>query len=167
MIYFVFLFLMVASMDATEIEANQADYDGNVIHLTGDVHIKHEFGEIFCQRGQLIMAGNQKRMHPSRILLDENVKVKLKDGSVLTSDEADIDCNTLIGLFTATAPQKVSYLTLMQEGEKNCPVKATSRAMRVTMKKALDASNEGKKSEYIIQDVQAIGAVNIEYQNAL
>lgn len=159
---FLFLLLLCLPLNATEIEANQADYDGDKIRLTGKVHIQHEFGEIFCDRGVMLMMKGEKRFSPERILLNDNVEVKLKDGSILTSEQADIDCITLIGLFTATAPQKVEYLTLMLEGDKTFPVKATSRAMRVTMKKA-----DTPKSEYVIQDVQAEGAVNIEYQNEL
>jgi len=162
MILFLMLFLFFLPLEATEIEANKAEYDGDKIRLTGNVHIEHDFGEIHCDRGVMLMAKGQKRYAPERILLNDNVHVKLKDGSILTSEEADIDCQTLVGLFTAKAPQKVEYLTLMLEGDKTFPVKATSRAMRVMMKK-----QEIPKSEYVIQDVQAEGAVNIEYQNEL
>lgn len=146
-----------------KIEAEDVDYDGKRVMMTGKVHIDHQFGEIFCEEAELLMpAGETKKMTPEKIFLRGAVKVRLHDGSVLTSDAADIDCKTLEGYFTAEPPQKVTYLTLIVEEDKSIPVKAMSRAMRVSMKKT-----EGPKSEYVIRDVQAEGAVNIEYQNAL
>ena len=147
----------------TQIEAQAADYDGKKIRLSGGVHIMHEFGEISCDRGVMLLTENMaKRATPGRILLYGAVEIKLHDGSILTSEEADINCQTLEGVFTAQAPQKVIYLTRLSEGDRTVPVKTISRAMRVHMKKS-----DGPKSEYIIRDVQAEGAVNIEYLNGL
>lgn len=147
----------------TSIEADNADYDGKKIRMVGAVHIQHEFGNITCDKGVLLMKeSSEKRVDPDRILLDGAVSVVLHDGSVLTSDEADINCETLEGVFTAIAPQKVVYITRVEEGDNAVPVKTMSRCMRVTMKK--QAGQEGQKAQYVVQDVQAEGAVNIEYQ---
>jgi hypothetical protein len=152
-----------AAAPLTQIQANEVDYDGKKILMVGEVRIDHQFGKILCDKAELIMPeGEQKRMTPDKIFLNGAVEVTLRDGSILTSDAADINCQTLEGYFTSTPPQKVTYLTLIVEDNKTIPVKAMSRAMRVTMKKS-----EGPKSEYVIRDVQAEGAVNIEYQNAL
>jgi hypothetical protein len=147
------------------IEASQVDFDGKKIRLAGDVHINHQFGEIRCEKGVLLLDEQRvqdKKHMPSRILLSGSVEIKLKDGSVLTSDEADIDCKNLEGVFSSTPPNKVTYLTLFLEQGKTVPVKALSRAMRVLMKKS-----DGPKSEYVVSDVQGIGAVSVQYQNNL
>ncbi len=155
------LFVMPLYASAkTGIEANSADYDGKKISMAGSVYIQHEFGNIRCEKGVLLMKpASDKRFDPDRIMLSGAVEVTLHDGSILTSDDADIDCKTLEGVFTANAPQKVVYITRVEEEGNAVPVKTMSRAMRVVMKK-----EEGDKSSYVIQDIQAEGAVNIEYQ---
>ncbi len=146
----------------THIEAHQVDYDGKQIHLVGKVHLSHEFGEITCAKAAvLLMPEQHQSLTPQRILLQEDVCIKLKDGSQIESDEADIDCQRLEGVFTAAEPKKVMYCTFLQEGKGQVPVKASSRAMKVAMKKSETSST------YEIRDVQAEGAVQIEYQNSL
>ncbi len=153
--------LLLEASPRTNLEADRADYDGNKIRVEGAVCIRHEFGDIRCDKGVLLMkAGSEKRLDLDRILLYGAVEVVLQDGSVLTSDEADINCQTLEGVFTAAPPEKVTYLTRVEEDGQTVPVKTQSRAMRVQMKK-----QEGEKTQYVIHDVQAEGAVNIEYQH--
>lgn len=135
----------------TSIEAENVDYDGKQIRMAGAIKVAHEFGDLACQKGVILMKG---RMNPERILLYGDVVAVLKDGSILTAEEADINCETLEGVFTATSPHKVEYTTRVEEG----PVKTMSRSMRVIMKKLPG------KSEYIVSDVEAAGSVNIEYQ---
>lgn len=157
----VILALPLHAVNKTGIEANSADYNGKQISMAGSVYIQHEFGNIRCEKGVMLMKPtSEKRLDPDRIILSGAVEVVLHDGSVLTSDEADIDCKTLEGVFTAQAPQKVVYITRVEEEGNSVPVKTMSRAMRVIMKK--EQNNE--KSSYVIQDIQAEGAVNIEYQ---
>lgn len=143
------------------LEADQIDYDTKKIRLSGKVYIEHHFGEIRCDKGVLLFEDEQSsKLSPSRILLNGAVEIILQDGSIITSDEADIDCKSLEGVFVAVAPKKVSYVTRVVEENRSVPVKATSRALRVTMKKA-----SGSKSEYELADIQGEGAVSIEYQN--
>lgn len=141
------------------LEADQIDYDTKKIRLAGKVYIVHQFGEIRCDKGVLLFEDEHStKLSPSRILLNGTVKIVLQDGSIITSDEADIDCKTLEGVFVATAPQKVSYVTRVVEQNKSHPVKVASKALRVLMKKV-----DGDKSEYVLADVQGEGAVSIEY----
>lgn len=147
----------------TSIETDNADYDGKQILMHGSVRINHEFGNLACDKGVLVVKEDgQSRLDPDRIFLYGAVRVVLHDGSILTSEEADINCHTLEGVFTATAPQKVVYITRVEEGDKAVPVTTMSRCMRVTMKKQ-SGQAVGQKSQYVIQDVQAEGAVQIEY----
>ena len=158
--YLLLFVFMIASLKAAPkmgLEADYADYDGKRIHMLGSVFIQHEFGDIRCDRGEMLMKDTpDKGLDPDRIKLYGSVEVILKDGSILTSDEADIACDTLIGIFTAEAPQKVVYITRVEDAGRTVPVKTMSRAMKVTMKR--------ESTEYVIDDIQAEGAVNIEYQ---
>lgn len=149
----------------TQIEANDIDYDGKKICLRGKVKLNHQFGDIMCEKAILLLSENDtesKMTAPQRILLFGDVYVKLRDGSSITSEEADIHCPTLEGVFTSEPPQKVIYTTFMIDGKETIPVKASSRAMKVIMKKS-----DGPNSSYIVHDMQAEGSVIIEYQNAL
>lgn len=157
-----------ASLEAapmTRVEAGDINYDGKKIDLKGDVVLNHQFGDITCDKAILLLSERDteaKMMMPQRILLFGNVYVKLRDESIITSEEADIYCPTLEGVFTAEPPQKVVYNTFMGEGKARIPIKASSRAMKVIMKKST-----GPNASYIVQDMQAEGAVTVEYQNAL
>jgi hypothetical protein len=143
------------------LEANVVDYDTKKIWLNGAVHIMHQFGEIQCEKAVLLFDDTPgAKLSPSRILLNGAVSMKLKDGSIITSDEADIDCKELVGVFVCTLPRRVSYMTRVIDHNDAIPVKATSRIMRILMKKT-----EGPKPEYVVADVQGEGAVSIEYSN--
>lgn len=149
----------------SHLEAGDVDYDGKKINLVGAVKLTHQFGAIACDKAVLLLPEREaeaKMLSPERILLYGNVYAQLRDGSTIASEEADIYCPTLEGVFTATPPQKVVYSTLMVDGKETIPVKASSRAMKVIMKKS-----DGPNSSYIVHDMQAEGSVTIEYQNAL
>ncbi|MBS0655742.1 MAG: hypothetical protein JSR46_08190 [Verrucomicrobia bacterium] len=156
----------LAATPLSHLEAGDVDYDGKKITLVGAVHLTHQFGAIACDKAVIILPereGEAKMLlTPQKILLYGNVNVQLRDGSTISSEEADINCPTLEGVFTANPPLKVVYSTLMVDGKETIPVKASSRAMRVIMKKS-----EGPNSSYVVHDMQAEGSVQIEYQNAL
>jgi lipopolysaccharide assembly outer membrane protein LptD (OstA) len=147
----------------SEIKAKDVDYDGKRICLTGDVRIEHRFGKLVCDKAIIFLLqskdDDEKSFTPEYITLEGNVKAELKDGSTLTSQLAEINCNTLEGVFTAANPEKVIYIANMQEGSKTVPVKTSSSAMRIRMKK------KENSSEYVFSDLQGEGSVSIEYQN--
>ncbi len=149
----------------TQLEANDVDYDGKKIRLAGAVRIDHSFGELLCHKAVILLKNTPegKKMVPERILLDGEVEVHLRDGSTLTAGEADLDCSTLEAIFTAQLPVKVVYITSPEDGVKGIPMKASSRAMRVKMKK----EGESGSSEYYLSDIQGEDSVTIEYINSL
>lgn len=143
------------------VQADQIDYDTRKIRLAGAVWILHEFGEIRCEKGVLLFEETQTaKLAPRRILLEGSVQVTLQDGSTISSDEADIDCASLEAVFVSKSPAKVVYITRVVDDKVSVPVKATSQALRVLMKKS-----EGSKSEYVLADLQGEGAVRVEYQH--
>lgn len=165
MVKFLLLFFLISTSahadTLTQIEAQDVDFDGKKVRLAGQVHVAHEFGDIYCTRAVLILTEGQKGFSPHRIILDGDVEVKLHDGSQINSEEADIDCKTLEGVFVAGDAKKVIYSTFVGDAKNKVPVKALSRAMKISLKKSENGSN------YEISDVQAEGAVKVEYQNSL
>ena len=146
----------------SELKARDVGYDGRKIRLTGEVSIDHRLGLITCDKAELLMPEDSltgKSLTPERIFLQKGVKLVLKDGSTLTSDEAEINCLELTGVFTAVAPSRVVYTTFVEEEGKKLPVITSSRAMHVAMKK------DEKTSQYVLSDIQGEGAVCIQYQN--
>jgi len=162
----IFLFvqpLYAADFPLKEIKASTVDYDGKRVHLAGAVEIHHRFGKLFCNKAIILLSQNsseQKQMIASQILLFGNVKVYLQDGTILLSDEADINCKTLEGLFRSKEPSKVMYSTFLHDAGKKIPMKATAKAMRVKMKKVEEAGS----TEYVFTDIHGEDAVSIEYQ---
>jgi len=157
--------LFAADANISEIKANGVSYDGKTIHLNRDVFIDHQFGTIVCDEAHLVLPQTESNhLAPETITLTGHVKVKLHDGATLLSDEAEIDCVALEGLFTAKEPNKVVYITAANEGE--APLKTSGRAIRVKMKKVEgeEGKGKGKKPRYIFSDIQGEGAVSIEYQ---
>lgn len=148
--------------NVSEICADDIDFNGKKMYLTGNVRLTHTFGSLWCDRATLFLAkehmGDLKHSMPEKILLEDHVKVVMKDASVLTADYAEIYCETQEALFTAKAPNKVEYKTTVAEDEgKRVPIKTTAERIRLKLKK--------EKSEYVIEDLQGEGAVCIEYQN--
>jgi hypothetical protein len=164
-LFFFLQILFVADMPlaATHIAASDVSYDGKKVFLRGSVRLQHDFGAISCDEAEIILEPNTKNLAFDTILLKGNVFVKLKDESEVRSEKADINCKTFEGLFHSDAPQKVIYTTFANGQKDKTPVKATSQAMKVAMHKGAAGSN----SSYTIRDIQAIGAVIIEYQNNL
>lgn len=146
-----------------EIKSQDVSFDGKRVLLSGKVIITHTLGILSCDKAILVLSSKvdtPKNGSPEKIILQKNVKVDLKDGSVLTADDADIDCVDLEGVFTAIDPNKVIYLTYMQEGERRVPIRTKSSAMHLKMKKE---EKEGS-SQYVLSDIRGEGAVTIEYE---
>lgn len=159
------LFSANSADNVSAIHARDVEYDGTKIRLAGDVFIENHLGQIFCDKATLqLPSGDEsmvKGLSPENIWLQGHVKIKLPDGASLTANEADINCIELEGLFTAIPPDKVIYITHMQDGKQRIPVKTSSNAMRLKLKRVEDSS------QYEISDVKGEGSVAIEYQNPL
>jgi|GEM_PF-3187169 len=150
------LYADMAISSFSSIKAKDMLYNGKEITLIGDVYCKHKMGLIRCDKAYLILPEEKKEKSSGKILLLGNVKVELEDGAVLESDEANMDCETFEGEFDSKAPNKVTYTSFMQDGNKKVPLKTTSYSMKVKMKKEKGAS------DYAFTEVQGQGAVSIE-----
>ena len=166
------LFSFFSIKNISDVKAKDVRFDGKKIILTGDVIIEGRLGIIHCEKAELFLpdfsessnsdknasSATSPALSPERILLQNSVTFELTDGSRLTSDEADINCIDLEGVFSAKPPHKVVYVAYVEEEGVRVPVKTTSTIMRVKMKK------DEKSSAYVLSDVQGEGAVTIEYQ---
>lgn len=155
-----------AIKNISDIKAKDVRFDGRKIILTGDVCIEGRLGTVHCDKAELLLPESDEKnkpatsslaLSPEKIFLQKNVILKLNDGSRLTADEADICCLSLESVFRATLPHKVVYIAYVEEEGSKIPVKTSCTSMRVKMQR-------DKESAYVLSDVQAEGAVTIEYQ---
>jgi hypothetical protein len=144
-----------------DVKAKDVAYGPKKVILKGDVVIDHLLGHISCQEAELInqgLATNIKPVLPEFIVLDRDVKVVLKDGSMLLAHHATIDCKQLSAHFTAVEPGEVIYRTFVGEGDEKKSIETHCQAMRVVIAKDVQSG------EYSIQDVHAEGTVSIQYE---
>lgn len=160
-------------MAKDDITARRIHYNGTQILLEGDVCMHIRMGEVKCQKATIFLqpdtpkeeASQQakntllplKNINAQKILLHEKVYLKLSDGATLEADDADINCLSCIGIFTAQTPQQVVYTRYLEEEGKKTPIRTKSDSLHITMKKAEQGAG------YSISDVQGDGLVSIEY----
>lgn len=162
MYYILILLLLSGLLHAEEstwkVQAVSVDYDTKKINLLQNVHIQHNFGILHCQKAVITLAPREpekKKMEAEKIFMQNDVQIELKDGTLLYCDEGEIDCITLEGVFFAKEPRKVIYISFHEEDGKKIPIKTSSQAMKIKMKK-----NEGS---YEIADFHGNDTVTIEF----
>jgi len=139
------------------IEAEHIDFNEKIIHLVGNVKVDHEFGVIRCEEATLLLRQEKKEgetLPVDRILLKDNVSINFSEGHTLLSDEGDIDCTTLDGIFLAAPSGVVTYLSYSDNGPLKTPLKATSKALKGKITK----TSQG----YALTELKGEGAVHIE-----
>lgn len=139
------------------IEAEHIDFNEKKIHLVGNVKVDHEFGMIRCQEATLLLRQDKKEgetLPVERILLKDKVSIDFSNGHTLLSDEGDIDCATLEGIFLATSSTVVTYLSHSENGPLKTPLKATSKALKGKIAKTPQG--------YQLTELKGEGAVHIE-----
>lgn len=140
------------------IEADSIDYSGKTITLIGNVQLIHNLGNLQCDRGILYLSAAKEANQEipiDTIFLQGNVHIRYSDGSDLTCDEADINCQTLEGIFTANPPSKVVYSSFAQEKDHKIPIRASGKILKGSIIK----SPQG----YTLSSLKGEGAVAIEY----
>jgi hypothetical protein len=139
------------------IEAEHIDFNEKTIHMVGNVKVDHEFGMIRCQEATLLLRQEKKEgetLPVDRILLKENVSIDFSEGHTLLSDEGDIDCLTLEGIFLAEPSRVVTYISYSENGPLKTPLKATSKALKGKITKTPQG--------YELTALKGEGAVHIE-----
>jgi hypothetical protein len=89
-----------ASMAANgiDISADEVEYGGEEVVLTGAVQLEHESGKMSSSKA-VLSPGETSKM--GRLHLEQNVKVTLPDGSLLACDTADFDRESRSGTFSS------------------------------------------------------------------
>lgn len=145
-----------------QVEADTIDFNEKILTLTGNVSVTHEIGIIHCNTG-LLHLNNTKAptndLAVQTIFLHENVIIDLSDGSQLRSDEGQLDCLTMEGIFTSHPPAKVVYLSYAQDSHKKIPIRASSRILKAKIIKTPQG--------YTLSSLKGEGATTIEYLNPL
>ena len=155
-----------------KVSADCMNYDGKKVLMVGHVFLEHTFGVLQCDKALLLLTqaclpkidASQEQMPPKkfspvRIQMEGSVYIVLRDKSTLSSDEADIDCTTLEGIFTAKAPNKVKYTAFMPSGSSQSKVTCLSPQLHIKMTKMGE-----KNPEYICTDLQGKDGVHIEVE---
>jgi hypothetical protein len=157
-------FLLPFSLEATtpflpvhHIEAEQVSFDEQSVRLKTNVRVVHEIGILTCQESRLTLDQHAKQegFAVRKIFLQKDVTIKFTDGSSLSCDEGEIDCETFETVFRAYPPKKVIYSTFTGMEKEALPIKATSRVLRATIVKT--------EQGHALKSLKGEGAVNIEY----
>ncbi len=148
---------IIPFLPVQNIEAEQVSFDEQSVRLKTNVRVVHEIGILTCQESRLVLDQHSKQegFVVRKIFLQKDVKIKFTDGSSLSCDEGEIDCETFDTVFRASPPNKVIYSTFTGPGQEVVPIKASSRVLRATISK----TDQG----HALKSLKGEGAVNIEY----
>jgi len=148
---------IIPFLPVQHIAAEQVSFDEQSVRLKTNVRVVHEIGVLTCQDSRLILDQNAKQegFAVRKIFLHKDVHIEFTNGSSLSCDEGEIDCETFDTVFRSTPPRKVIYSTFTGSGKDLLPIKATSRVLRATIGKT--------EQGHTLKSLKGEGAVNIEY----
>lgn len=161
------LALAVGHLSAQEgivtMESATADYDGAAITLAGSVVVEHDIGRINAEEMMLVPEGTENKMRFSKLKMQGDVKIALKDGGELSCATADLDYLTLTGSFNGGLKQE--FVTYNENGQlkgiSKTPMAFKSREMTVKLGKGKESSRLNSSST--IQEIQADRDVTLDY----
>ncbi|MGK5594114.1 MAG: hypothetical protein ACSNEK_01990 [Parachlamydiaceae bacterium] len=105
-IFSLFLFFSNLEADVVSIKALDADYSEQTLTLKGSVELNHAFGKVLSE---MAIFNTNDRAELTKISLQEDVKLILKNQSRLEADQAEIDCQAGKGAFIARNDVKVHF----------------------------------------------------------
>lgn len=103
-----FLFLLFLATVSAPLEAEEkalsltsdlVEYNGRKMHLTGKSVIEHDLGKIEANSILLIPDETCKKLKASYLELNDDVRIKIKDGGNISSEKGEFDFIKLIGKF--------------------------------------------------------------------
>jgi lipopolysaccharide export system protein LptA len=164
------LFLSISSLatsqeEITQLDSNQAEYDGKKITLSGDVTVEHELGSMSANRAILLPASPEKKIRFGFIKLHDNVKIALKDGGQLTCSFADINYQSLKGGFFGGPQQDfVVYMDALRDKTSNevRSIVLKSKEMSVQILREEIKTAEAKSK---ISNIMAEQNVTVDYNH--
>lgn len=141
--------------DASKISSTHASYDGNVLHLEGNVELEHPLGTMAADGAHLEKQEANKELPFSKILLKQNVAMNLNNHGRLFCEIADLDFVLLKGLLLPKEGEKVRY------EDKNNSFQLMSNSAEIRIVKDVD---NNKKVDYSIHEMRAMNDVIIHYE---
>lgn len=141
-----------------EIESGKADYREKEVILSDNAIAQHPLGR---------MSAKQITILAPLLTMEGHVLINLKDGSMLTCDQADINYAGLKGSFYSIEPGEVVYTDNKLSGQpthsQSVPLVIRSRQMDMEMQERPTAN---LKSERAMSKVLAQGNVVVNYNEA-
>lgn len=154
--------------EAIYIDSDLVDYDGEKVTLKGNVVIEHGLG-VFSAGHMVLFSIEGKEKGPfGKLQMNDQVKLKFKDGGQLCCAKADLDYRKLAGGFTGNEHQEfVVYTencsTKKQGNPVDIPLVVKSRKMAVSL-----AAGKGSDEALPKNSISAITAedqVTVSYNN--
>ena len=147
-----------AAEEPLRVNALYADYENNELLLSGEVFIEHCFGSITSDQA---IAPYEPGKKSSKLILEDHVLITLKNGGSLKCGHAELNADTMLGLFRSNPTCKsVHYhgLTGSSEG-KLLPLDLRSAWMQLQLAKLY--------GQQVVDRVDAHGNVVIRYDNEI
>jgi hypothetical protein len=163
--FFIFLLLWIpalaGTLSETALSSSSANFDGNVLHLSGDVQLDHGLGTMRAQEADLERQSSAKDFPFSFIHLRKEVQLALKESAKLQCESADLDFASLKGVLLAPEAGKVIYSDALKrkKGDKTA-LRLLSNRVELNL---LPIGHDGKKTDYTIASILAKEEVTIEY----
>jgi lipopolysaccharide export system protein LptA len=108
LLFFIFIG-MYLSAEENNLQVGEVTFDGNKMHLSGDFTWEHSLGKIQAKSAEACFDPTQNPWHPNEITLQEGLEIEMKDGSVLSSPYARLDCKQWVGIFHGHAGHKITF----------------------------------------------------------
>lgn len=158
--------LIAESEHSIKLDAEEVDYNGQEISLSGNVTVEHELGTVCAGEVNLETSKDPQKSKFSMLHMRKNVSVTFQDGGKLNCYEARINPQTLRGEFNGNNEEEVVIFqdSFGKKEETAIPLEVQSRNMKV----ALDRTDETSSLNKIyLKKIIATDAVLVEYNKEL
>ncbi|MBI2812295.1 MAG: hypothetical protein HYX67_15900, partial [Candidatus Melainabacteria bacterium] len=148
--------------ESGSLSSTDASYDGNSLTLTGHVVLDHGLGKMTAEEASLQRQETGKDFPFSFIQLRKDVVLALKNSAHITCGSADLDFTSLKGVLLPSEGGKVVYSDVLKKKKagETMPLKLSGQIIELSFS---NQAQEGKKTEYEVQNILAKHDVVIEY----
>ncbi len=152
----------LSASDEGSVSSTNANYDGNLLTLSGNVSLDHGLGKMSSEEASLQRQETGNDFPFSLIQLRKSVLLSLKNSAQICCDKADLDFVALKGVLTSENGGKVVYTDAIR-GKKAAESKLLHlSSQRIELDFAKLPQSE-KKTEYDIDHILAKEEVVIDY----
>jgi hypothetical protein len=144
------------------LSSTNASYDGNFLTLTGNVSLDHGLGKMSSEEASLQRQEVGNDFPFSQILLRKNVSLLLKNSAQISCARADLDFTALKGSLFAEENGQVVYSDQIKKKKGGEAIALILGSQSIDLNFSKHAQ-EGKKTEYDIDHILAMGGVAIDY----